>query len=337
MQATVLSAPSNPPRFHTHAHAIVPSFLFLFLYLHAIGASHGWRCDHTHASPRAVATVHSFRFDHHNERRFVMETEPSKPTGRKWETRDEDEDVTKAKMTKDEAVAMLGEALRKTERGVDVHVVYVPETNLEGDAERWKNGKETYETAEPCVRELPAHDKDMRFLPEDLRGVPVMAPIKNKSGAEKRKREAPFPSLDGKLVLDPEEEENLAAREADQTERIRKLLPPGWEVKAKLRRSGRSAGQAFHYSFISPDKQYRCPSFARVKGYLMEMAMLGRQAHAANQTDGNDDHCSCCLKEGELVCCDTCPASYHLECLGKKEEDIGDKFYCPNCVFCTER
>lgn len=343
MQAIVLSAPSNPRRFHkptnkqTSTRTRLP-FPSLPSSSTSSPVAHRTAGCATTRTRLAVHGRRSFRTDgtFANVRRCVMGTEPN-PIGRELKTRDDDDDETEAKMTKQEAVAMLGEALRKTERGVDVHVVYVPEKKKEGSLERWVDGNVTNEAVEPCVRELPAHDKDMRFLPEDLRGVPVMAPVKNKCGAEKRKREVSFPSLEGKLVLEPEEEENLARREAEQSEKIKKSLPPGWQVKAKLRRSGPSAGQAFHYSFISPDKQYRCPSFARVKGYLMEVATVGRQAHAANQTDGNDDHCSSCLKEGELVCCDTCPASWHLECLEERKEDVGAKFYCPNCVFCNQR
>jgi hypothetical protein len=32
----------------------------------------------------------------------------------------------------------------------------------------------------------------------------------------------------------------------------------------------------------------------------------------------NEDECSKCARPGELVCCDYCPRSYHLECAGLK-------------------
>eukprot|EP00963_Diacronema_lutheri_P007491 scaffold649_cov347-Pavlova_lutheri.AAC.130 len=202
-----------------------------------------------------------------------------------------------------------------------------------GVNEKAEKGEQVEESQ---VREIPEHDRDMRFLPVELRGIPVMAPARKNGGGDKRKREVEVLPMGQRLVVGPEEQERMEEREANQSEKVRKSLPPGWQVRAKLRRSGPSAGQAFHYSFISPDRKFRCPSFARVKAYLIEHARISREAHAANKSDGNDDHCSSCLKDGELVCCDGCPSSWHLECLEKGKEEIGSTFYCPNCVFCKQ-
>jgi N-acetylglutamate synthase-like GNAT family acetyltransferase len=46
--------------------------------------------------------------------------------------------------------------------------------------------------------------------------------------------------------------------------------------------------------------------------------------------DWNDDLCRVCRDGGELICCEGCPAAFHLECIGLKEVPEGD-FYCPSC------
>ncbi|GAQ80680.1 hypothetical protein KFL_000590330 [Klebsormidium nitens] len=46
--------------------------------------------------------------------------------------------------------------------------------------------------------------------------------------------------------------------------------------------------------------------------------------------DGNDDLCRVCGDGGELICCDACPATFHLSCMSL--EDLPDgNWYCPSC------
>ena len=45
----------------------------------------------------------------------------------------------------------------------------------------------------------------------------------------------------------------------------------------------------------------------------------------------NVDECSICSDGGMLVCCDYCPKSYHLECLGLEESTLPEgKWQCPH-------
>ncbi|KAI3984479.1 hypothetical protein MKX01_000142 [Papaver californicum] len=44
----------------------------------------------------------------------------------------------------------------------------------------------------------------------------------------------------------------------------------------------------------------------------------------------NDDICSVCQYGGELVLCDRCPSSFHLNCLGIKDLPDGN-WFCPSC------
>ncbi|GIL69867.1 hypothetical protein Vretifemale_646 [Volvox reticuliferus] len=89
----------------------------------------------------------------------------------------------------------------------------------------------------------------------------------------------------------------------------------------------------------------------RNNNYTMEEGMLqspgqqrGKEANAkarGTQRAGVDydhaDYCLACWGGGELVCCDHCPAVFHLECLGLTKKDIGNGIWvCPHhtCATC---
>eukprot|EP00887_Chlorella_sp_A99_P004963 scaffold4.g4963.t1 len=46
--------------------------------------------------------------------------------------------------------------------------------------------------------------------------------------------------------------------------------------------------------------------------------------------DENDEFCYLCGLGGDLLCCETCPATYHTACMGLEEPPEGD-WYCPTC------
>lgn len=55
------------------------------------------------------------------------------------------------------------------------------------------------------------------------------------------------------------------------------------------------------------------------------------QTAQAEERDQNDDSCGRCGDGGELICCDNCPATFHLACLFTQELPEGS-WYCPQCT-----
>lgn len=53
-----------------------------------------------------------------------------------------------------------------------------------------------------------------------------------------------------------------------------------------------------------------------------------------------DDHmefCRVCKDGGELLCCDTCPSSYHIHCLNPPLPEIPNgEWLCPRCMVSSE-
>ena len=48
--------------------------------------------------------------------------------------------------------------------------------------------------------------------------------------------------------------------------------------------------------------------------------------------DGNTDMCVLCGLGGSLLCCDGCPAAYHMRCIGETAKSIPEgEWLCPEC------
>lgn len=51
------------------------------------------------------------------------------------------------------------------------------------------------------------------------------------------------------------------------------------------------------------------------------------------EEDGNTDSCCLCNQGGSLLCCDGCPASYHLRCIGEQAKSLPEgEWLCPECA-----
>ncbi|KAF5730840.1 DNA binding zinc ion binding DNA binding putative isoform 3 [Tripterygium wilfordii] len=50
-------------------------------------------------------------------------------------------------------------------------------------------------------------------------------------------------------------------------------------------------------------------------------------------TDWNIDECCLCKMDGNLICCDGCPAAYHSKCVGVASDSLPEgEWYCPECA-----
>ncbi|XP_014480205.1 PREDICTED: histone-lysine N-methyltransferase NSD2 isoform X2 [Dinoponera quadriceps] len=81
----------------------------------------------------------------------------------------------------------------------------------------------------------------------------------------------------------------------------------------------------------------RCPSSYHTSTLCLpagSVILTGSQIvcpkhYKAPQPPANAAWCFLCTRGGSLICCDTCPTSFHLECLGIKAPDGG--FFCEDC------
>ena len=56
------------------------------------------------------------------------------------------------------------------------------------------------------------------------------------------------------------------------------------------------------------------------------------QAKQQELSDANADVCVLCGIGGNLICCDACPAAYHVRCVGESYRAVGaSSWFCPEC------
>ena len=64
-----------------------------------------------------------------------------------------------------------------------------------------------------------------------------------------------------------------------------------------------------------------------------DRTVLGKKVKRDGTKKINRELCSICRDGGNLLLCDYCPRSFHIECLKLKEENIPEgKWYCPMCA-----
>ena len=62
---------------------------------------------------------------------------------------------------------------------------------------------------------------------------------------------------------------------------------------------------------------------------------MGASTDGAVKQDENDEYCSSCGGNGELVCCDGCTRSFHFKCVDppfREEGSLPDEWYCNVCL-----
>jgi len=84
------------------------------------------------------------------------------------------------------------------------------------------------------------------------------------------------------------------------------------------------------YPFCGPEIRIQ------VLAWLVDVFMVSNGVRDFLALEGkisHEDYCRCCNRLGELICCETCPAVFHLGCikLRSEEEDPPDDWKCPVC------
>jgi SNF2 family DNA or RNA helicase len=86
----------------------------------------------------------------------------------------------------------------------------------------------------------------------------------------------------------------------------------------------------------APDGEWFCPQCEKDGVAASKKAQVAEaQAKAAIDQDGINhlEFCFVCKDGGELLCCETCPQSYHTDCLNPQLSKIpAHEWYCPRCT-----
>ena len=68
-------------------------------------------------------------------------------------------------------------------------------------------------------------------------------------------------------------------------------------------------------------------------GINLRMHVQGDPVEIGVERDGNADMCCLCNQGGSLLCCDRCPASYHMRCIGEQAKSLPEgEWACPECA-----
>ncbi|KAL4564562.1 hypothetical protein LXL04_028626 [Taraxacum kok-saghyz] len=94
--------------------------------------------------------------------------------------------------------------------------------------------------------------------------------------------------------------------------------------------SGSKLGQPLKHIFVESGRSLmEC----QIDGWnkQKESERLGFHVVDVNGDDPDDDTCGLCGDGGDLICCDGCPSTFHLNCLDLQMLPEGD-WRCPNCA-----
>lgn len=83
------------------------------------------------------------------------------------------------------------------------------------------------------------------------------------------------------------------------------------------------------------NKDYR---LVNIKERLIIMSFLTNQFLLTEHVRGHlmrDQYCRNCQQTGDMMCCETCSATFHLQCIGSSPADINESikmFQCNSCI-----
>ncbi|CAI9106186.1 OLC1v1005270C3 [Oldenlandia corymbosa var. corymbosa] len=90
--------------------------------------------------------------------------------------------------------------------------------------------------------------------------------------------------------------------------------------------------------FIDFDRDIKSENSKRRKTEMDIAASCVTGEDNEETVDWNSDECCLCKMDGNLICCDGCPAAFHSRCVGVISSHLpeGD-WYCPECTICKDR
>lgn len=99
-------------------------------------------------------------------------------------------------------------------------------------------------------------------------------------------------------------------------------------IRSELNRRIRAADPDLDFDRNVNEPGKKKKGFLDVSGGTCSMDVVVNET-----TDWNSDECCLCKMDGNLICCDGCPAAYHSKCVGVTSDLLpeGD-WYCPECV-----
>ncbi|CAA0805832.1 Unknown protein [Striga hermonthica] len=117
-----------------------------------------------------------------------------------------------------------------------------------------------------------------------------------------------------------------------KVEILRHLCDDVIEVEAFRSELNRRMSATEYQTDLNRDSKFE--SFRKRKP-AMDVASMScvMEEDAEEHADGNSDECCLCKMDGNLICCDGCPAAFHSRCVGVVSRLLpeGD-WYCPECA-----
>uniref|UniRef100_A0A3B3WVM8 Bromodomain PHD finger transcription factor n=1 Tax=Poecilia mexicana TaxID=48701 RepID=A0A3B3WVM8_9TELE len=144
-----------------------------------------------------------------------------------------------------------------------------------------------------------------------------------------------------KAILREEDSSNTTFGPADLKDSVNSTLYfiDGMTWPEVLRAYCESDKEFHHVLPYLETDEYPCGSLeskVKVLQFLVDQFLTTNIAREELMSDGSmqyDDHCRVCHRLGDLLCCETCSAVYHLECVKPPLEEVPeDEWQCEVCV-----
>uniref|UniRef100_A0A3B3VPT4 Bromodomain PHD finger transcription factor n=1 Tax=Poecilia latipinna TaxID=48699 RepID=A0A3B3VPT4_9TELE len=144
-----------------------------------------------------------------------------------------------------------------------------------------------------------------------------------------------------KAILREEDSSNTTFGPADLKDSVNSTLYfiDGMTWPEVLRAYCESDREFHHVLPYLETDEYPCGSLeskVKVLQFLVDQFLTTNIAREELMSDGSmqyDDHCRVCHRLGDLLCCETCSAVYHLECVKPPLEEVPeDEWQCEVCV-----